>query len=88
MADADENPKQRAQGQRQGRGEMGRRSTGAQAGAEGAARQRDTDIMGTASSVGQNEKLTGCSIGIRYCDGAEHKVVIDNNSRRWRGAAL
>ena len=23
-----------------------------------------------------------------YCDGAEHKVVTDENSQRWRGAAL
>ena len=36
MADADENPKRRAQGQRRERGEMGRRSTRAQASAEGA----------------------------------------------------
>ena len=63
MADADENPKRRARGQRQGRGEMGRRRTGAQAGAEGATGQRDARrIVGTASSVGQNENLTGCSI--------------------------
>ena len=68
MADADENPKRRAQGQRRGRGEMGQRSTVAQAGAEGAPGQRDARcIVGTASSVGQNEKLTGCSIGTGYC---------------------
>ena len=89
MAGAEENPKRRAQGQRPGRGEMGRRSTGAQAGAEGATGRRDARrIPGTASSVGQNEKLTGCSIGMGYCDGAEHRVVTDENSRRWRGAAL
>ena len=65
MGNADENPKRRAQGQRRGRGEMGRRSTGAQAGAEGATGQRDArHIVGTASSVGQNEKLTGCSSGM------------------------
>ena len=63
MADAEENPKRRAQGQRRGRGEMGRRSTGAQASAEEATGQRDTrHIVGTVSSVGQNEKRTGCSI--------------------------
>ena len=89
MADAGENPEQRAQGQRRGRGEMGRGSTGAQAGAEGATGQRDARrIVGTASSVGQNEKLVRCSIGMAYCDGAEHKVVTDGNSQRWRGAAL
>ena len=89
MADADENPKRRAQGQRQGRGEMGRRSTGAQASAEGATGQRDARrIVGTASSLGQNGKQTGCSIGMWYSDGAERKVVTDENSRRWRGAAL
>ena len=67
MADTDENPKRRAQGQRRGKGEMGRRSTGAQASAEGATGQRDARrIVGTASSVGQNEKQTGCSIGIWY----------------------
>ena len=85
MADADENPKRRAQGQRWGRGEMGRRSTGAQASAEGATGQRDARlIVGTASSVGQNEKQTGCSIGMWYSDGAERKVVTDE----MRGAAL
>ena len=89
MADADENPKRRAQGQRRGRGEMGRRSTEAQAGAEGATGKRDARrIVGTTSSVGQNEKLTVCSIGMAYCDGAEHNVMTDENSRRWRGAAL
>ena len=88
MAAADEDPKRRAQGKRQGRGEMGRQSTGAQTGAEGATGQRDARcIMGTASSVGENEKLTGCSIGMGYCDGAEHKVVTNENSQRWRGAA-
>ena len=86
-ADVDENPKRRAQGQRQGREEMGRRSTGAQAGAEGATGQRDAGrIVDTASSVGQNEKQTGCSSGMGYCDGAEHKVVTIENSRGWRGA--
>ena len=89
MADANENPKRRAQGQRRGRGEMGRRSTGAQAGVEGATGQRDARrIVGTASSVGQNEKLTGCSSGMGYSDRAEHKVVTNENNRRWRGAAL
>ena len=89
MADADENPKRRAQGQQQGRVEMGRRSTGAQASAEGATGQRDAGrIVGTASNVGQNEKQTGCSIGMWYSDGAERKVVTGGNGRRWRGAAL
>ena len=89
MADADENPKRRAQGQRLGRGEMGRRGTGAQASAEGAPGQRDARrIVGTASSVGQNEKQTGCSIGMWYSDGAECKVVTHKNGRRWCGAAL
>ena len=83
MADADKNPKRRAQGQRRGRGEMGRPSTGARAGAEGVTGQRDVGrIVGTASSVRQNEKLTGCSSGMGYCDGAEHKVVTKENS--WR----
>ena len=60
MADADENPKRRAQGQWRGRGEIGRRSTGAQASAEGATGQWDARrIVGTASSVGQNEKPDG-----------------------------
>ena len=55
MADADENPKRRAQDQQRGRGEMGRRSTGAQASAEEATGQWDErSIVGTASSVGQN----------------------------------
>ena len=44
--------------------------------------------MGTASSVGQNEKQTGCSIGMWYGEGAERKVVTDGNRLRWRGAAL
>ena len=89
MADADENAKRRAQGQRRGRGEMERRSTGAQASARGATGQRDVRrIVGTASRVGQNEKQTGCRIGMWYSDGAERKVVTDENGRRWRGAAL
>ena len=89
MADADENHKRGAQGQRRGRGKMGRRSTAAQASAEGATGQRNVErIVGTASSVGQNEKQTGCSIGMWYSDGAERKVVTGENGRRWRGAAL
>ena len=67
MADADENPKRRAQDQRRGRGEMGRRSTGAQASAEEATGQGDVKrIVGTASSVGQNGQQTGSSIGMWY----------------------
>ena len=89
MADADENPRRGARGQRWGRGEIGRRSTGAQASAEGATGQRDARrIVGTASSVGQNEKQMGCSIGMWYSDEAECRVVTDGNGRRWRGAAL
>ena len=89
MADAEENPKRRAQDQRRGRGEMGRRSTGAQASAEEATGQWDARrIEGTASSVGQNEKQTGSSIGMWYSDGAERKVVTGENGRRRRGAAL
>ena len=89
MADVHENPKRRAQDQRWGRGEMWRRSTGAQASAEGATGQRDAGrIVGTAGSVGQIEKQTGCSIRMWYSDGAERKVVTGENSRRWRGAAL
>ena len=55
MADADEIPKRRAQGQRQGRGEMRRRSRGAQASADGATGHARR-IVGTASSVGQKER--------------------------------
>ena len=89
IADADENPKRRAQDQRRGRGEMGRRSTGAQASAEEAARQWDARrIVGTASSVGQNEKQTGSSIRMWYNDGAERKVVTGENGQRRRGAVL
>ena len=89
MADADENPEQRAQGQQRGRGEMGRRCTGGQASAEGATGELDArHIVGTASSVGQNEKQTGCSIGMLYSHRAECKVVTGENGRRWRGAAL
>ena len=89
MADADENPERRAQDQRRGRGEMGRRSKGAQASEEEATRQWDARrIVGTASSVGQNEKQTGSSIGMWYSDGAESKVVTGENGRRRHGAAL
>ena len=89
LADADENPKRRGRGQRRGRGEMGRRSTGVQASAEEATGQRDARrIVGMASSVGQNEKQTGCSIGMWWSDGAERRVVTDENGRRWLGAAL
>ena len=87
-ANADENPKRRAQDQRRGRGEMGRRSTGAQASAEDATRQWDARrIVGMASSVGQNDQQTGSSIGMWYSDGAERKVVTGENGRRKRGAA-
>ena len=58
MAEAEAKHKRRAQGQQRGRGEMGRRSTGARASAEGATGQWDARrIVGKASSVGQNEKL-------------------------------
>ena len=57
MVDTDENPKRRAQGQRRGREGMEQRSTGAQTGADGAPGQRDAGrVVGTASSVGQNER--------------------------------
>ena len=89
MADADENPKRRAQDQRQGRGEMGWRSTGAQASAEDTTGQWDARrIVGAASSVGQNEQQTGSSIRMWYSDGAERKVVTGENGRQRRGAAL
>ena len=55
MADTGENPQRREQGPR--REQMERRSTGAQTDADGAAGQRDTGrVIGTADSVGQNEK--------------------------------
>ena len=82
MADADDNPKRRAQDQRRGRGKMGRRSTGAQASAEEATGHWDARrIVGTASSVGQNEKQTGSSIGVWYSAGAESKVMTGENGR-------
>ena len=63
MEHADENPKQRAQDQRQGRGEKGRLSTGAQASAEEATGQWDARrVVGTANSVGQKGQQTGSSI--------------------------
>ena len=66
MEDADENPKQRAQEQRRGRGEKGRRSTGAQVSAEEATGQWDARrIVGTANSVGQKGQQTGSSIVVR-----------------------
>ena len=89
MADADKSPKQRAQDQRRGRGEMGRRSTGAQASAEEATGHWDARcIVGTASSVVQNKKQRRSSIGIWYSDGAERKGATGENGRRRRGAAL
>ena len=66
MEDADENPKPRAQDQRRGRGEKGRRSTGAQAGAEEATGQWDARrSVGTASRVGQKGQQTGSSIMVQ-----------------------
>ena len=89
MADADENPKRRAQDQLLGRGEMGRRSTGAQASAEEATVQWDARrIVGRASSVGRNGQQMGSSIGMWYSDGTEREVVTGENGRRRRGAAL
>ena len=55
MADTGENAQQREQGPR--REQLERRSTGAQTGANGAARQQDAGRdVGTANSVGRNEK--------------------------------
>ena len=89
MEDADKNPKRRAQDQRRGRGEKGRRSTGAQESAEEATGQWDAQrIVGTASRVGQKGQQTGSSIGMWYSDGAECEVVTGVNGRRRRGAAL
>ena len=89
MADAYENPKRRAQDQRRGRGEIGWRSTGAQASAEEASGQWDARrVVGTASSVEQNGQQTGRSIGMWYSDGAEREVVTGKNGRRRRRAAL
>ena len=89
MEDADENPKRRAQDQRRGGGEKGRRSTGAQESAEEATGQWDARrIVGTASRVGQKGQQTGSSIGMWYSDGAEQEVVSGVNGRRRRGAAL
>ena len=89
MEDADESPTRRAQDQQRGRGDMGRRTTGAQASAEEATGQWDARrIEGTASSVGQNGQQTGSSIGMWYSDGAERGVVTGENGRRRRGAAL
>ena len=66
MEDADENTKRRAQDQRCGRGEKGRRSTGAQASAEEASGQWDARrIVGTANGVGQKVQQTGSSIVVR-----------------------
>ena len=88
MEDADENPKRRAQDQQQGRGENGRRSTGAQASAEEATGQWDARrIVGTASRVGQKGQQTGSSVGMWYSDGAERELLTGENGRRRRGAA-
>ena len=66
MEDADESPKRRAQDQRRGRGEKGRRSTGAQASAEEATGQWDARrIVDTANSVGQKRQQTGSSMVVR-----------------------
>ena len=66
VEDADENPKRRAQDQRRGRGEKGRRSRGAQASAEEATGQWDAQrIVGTANRVGQKGQQTGSSIVVR-----------------------
>ena len=55
MEDTGENPERREQGPQ--REQMERRSTGAQTGADGVAGQRDAGRdVGTANSVGQNEK--------------------------------
>ena len=51
MADADENPKWRAQDQRRGRGEMGRRTTGAQASEEEATSSGTRDISWVRRAV-------------------------------------
>ena len=89
MEDTDENPKPSAQDQRRGRGEKGRRSTGAQESAEEATGQWDARrIVGTASRVGQIGQQTGSSIGVWYSDGAEPKVVTGVKRQRRREGAL
>ena len=89
MADTDENPKRRAQGQRQGSEEMVRRSTGAQASAEGAPGQRDAGRMvRTASSVGQNEKPEGMQWwnGVLYRSRAQGCDQREQPELAWSGA--
>ena len=66
MEDADKNLQRRAQDERRGRGEKGRRSTGAQASAEEVTGQWDARrIVGTANRVGQKGQQTGSSIVVR-----------------------
>ena len=66
MEDADENPKRRAQEQRQGRGEKGHRSTGAQASEEEATGQWGARrIVHTANRLGEKGQQTGNSIVVR-----------------------
>ena len=62
--DADENPKRRAQHQRRGRGEKGRRSTGARASAQEATGQWDARrIVGTAKQTGAERAADGKQYG-------------------------
>ena len=66
MEDADKNPKRRAQDQRQGRGEKGRRSTRARASAAEATGQWDARrIVSTANRVWQKGQQKGIIIVVR-----------------------
>ena len=87
MADTDENPKWR------GKGRSGGRWSGGVRGRELVRTERPgggtRDVSWVRRAVwGRTRSLTRCCSGMGYCTGAEHKVVTNENGRRWGGAAL
>ena len=90
MADADENSKRRAQGQRRGgKGGWSGRVRGRRRVRKELVGSGTRDVLWVRRAVwGRTRSLTGCSSAMGYCTGAEHKVVTNENSPRWCGAAL
>ena len=80
MGDTGENPQRREQGPRRKR--MERRSTGAQAGADGAAWQREAGLdLGTGNSAEQNEMPDmmlkyRCNWVLYWCAGGVRRAAV------------
>ena len=89
MADADEHPKRQAQGQRRGRGEMGRQSTGGagECGGSNGAGGRET-YRGYGEQRGAEREADGMQYQNVVQERSRAQFVTRENGRRWIGAAL